>query len=97
MKGRKKVVHLTILYLSIVFVESLKPCSRNVTKVELCTNERNYKSTACTPLPCKINPIFDMKDILSIDNHKNTITFNIYIILEWIDERIDFAVPEGQK
>ena len=97
MEGRMKLVHLTILYLSIVFVESLKPCSRNVTKVELCTNERNYKSTACTPLPCKINPIFDMKDILSIDNDKNTITFNIYIILEWIDERIDFAVPEGQK
>ena len=96
-----KLVHITVFFLYHIFVNvdglQPKPCSRNVTKVELCTNEQNYQSKACTPLPCKINPIFDMKDILSIDTHKNTITFNIYIILEWIDERIDFAVPEGQK
>ena len=86
-----------IFFSFLAFVESLQPCSRNVTKVELCTNEKNYKSTACHPLPCKINPIFDMKDILSIDTNKNTITFNIYIILEWIDERIGLVAPEGQK
>ena len=96
----KMWVWTLLLPLLFLFVGNncLKPCSEEVSQTGLCTNQSNYQNTEpCYPRPCKLNPIIDIRDVLSIDTEENTITYHIYIVLEWIDERIQLAVPEGQQ
>ena len=91
---------LLVLLLNLkVFIKSdLILCSEKVSRVQICKKEANYRPNI-TPHPrlCVIKPVVDIKDILDINVDKKTITVYLYIILQWIDNSLSYAIPEGEE
>ena len=82
-----------------VFIEcDLILCAEKVSRVQICKKEANYRPNI-TPYPrlCVIKPVVDIKDILDINLEKKTITVYLYIILQWIDNSLSYAIPEGEE
>ena len=57
----------------------------------------NFLNRVPRPLPLKINPIVDIKDILAIDEDEKAMTVDIYIIMKWVDPQLTYVGPEGKK
>ena len=93
------LVFIVLLLNLSVFVKSdLILCSEKVSRVQICKKETNYRPNI-TPYPrlCVIKPVVDIKDILDINLEKKTITVYLYIILQWIDNSLSYAIPEGEE
>ena len=94
--------HIVLLLLTSLLYSktesSLILCSEKVSRVQICKKETNYRPNI-TPYPrlCVIKPVVDIKDILDINLEKKTITVYLYIILQWIDNSLSYAIPEGEE
>ena len=93
------LICITFLLNLKVFTESeLILCSKNVSRIHVCKKQANHRPNV-TPYPrlCVIKPVVDIKDILNINVEKKTITVYLYIILQWIDDSLSYAIPEGEE
>ena len=94
--------HIVLLLLTSLFYSktesSLILCSEKVSRVQVCQNKGTYRPNV-TPYPrlCVVKPVVDIKDVLDIDPEKKTITVYLYIILQWVDDGLNYAVPEGEE
>ena len=77
---------------------SLILCSEKVSRVQVCQNKASYRpNIPPTPRICVISPVVDVKDILDVDTEKKTITIHLYIILQWMDDGLNYAIPDGKE
>ena len=84
--------------LNIANCNGLVLCSETVSALQLCKREKSYKPNAIPkPTPRPIDIIIDLKDIIDIDHERNLLTVYTYIIVQWTDPEISYAVPEGHE
>ena len=81
-----------------VYGGDLKLCSNSkVESIELCKKSNDYRPNVGPDKPTFYDLIIDLKNIIDVDQNKNTITAYVYIITQWNDSRIDYAQPIDKK
>ena len=93
-----KLCLLIFSFLTKVSGEGLRLCSNsNVESIELCKKSNNYRPNVGPDKPTFYDVIIDLKNIIDVDQNKNTITAYVYIITQWNDSRLDYAQPDDNK
>ena len=76
----------------------LRLCSNAIVEsIELCKKSNDYRPNVGPDKPTFYDLILDLKNIIDVDQNKNTITAYVYIITQWNDSRIDYAQPVDEQ
>ena len=76
----------------------LRLCSNSkVESIELCKKSNDYRPNVGPDKPTFYDLVIDLKNIIDVDENKNTITAYVYIVTQWNDSRIDYALPIDEK
>ena len=92
-------ISLLLSFLTFNFLVSvsgnLKLCSEKVNVTQLCKLSLDYRPNKPPVRPVIIRSTIDFRKVLDIDPDKKTMTFNIYLIMQWLNPKLSLNVPSG--
>ena len=65
---------------------NLKNCSENHDEVAICLKENNHD-----PFPITVDTYVYLKEIISIDHDKNSISVGVKLLAKWTDPRLSLS------
>ena len=78
--------------------EKIKTCVDRVFTSQLCTTDSEYSIFyPPKPWPLALNPTVDIKDVIDIDEEKQTMTLYVYMSLSWTDDSLKVVSPPGTR
>ena len=93
-------VTFSLLVKSSILIEGeeIKTCVDRVFTSQLCTTDSEYSVfNPPKPWPLVLNPMVDIKDVIDIDEEKQTMTVYIYMSLSWADDSLKVVSPPGTR
>ena len=75
---------------------NLKLCSEKVNVTQICKLSLDYFPNKPPVRPVIIRSTIDFRKVLDIDPDKKTMTFNIYLIMQWLNPKLSLNVPSGK-
>ena len=91
-------IFLLLIYSILIKGEKVNTCADRVFTSQLCTTDSEYSIfNPPKPWPLVLNPMVDIKDVIDIDEEKQTINLYIYMSLSWTDDSLKVISPPGTR
>ena len=87
----------TVILCLISTGEALVQCNETVTKLQLCSIDKNYNKMHTMGKPGTVWSSINLNQIAEMNEHEQTITLDLVLSVWWYDQRITLESNDPNK